>query len=280
MRKIDKPTYLPEEVFRACISRIKDTDLKDRLELCETAIILAAQELETKAMNSTLHTISVSYNISGHVSGEEMEKVYTDRMVKKNSPGRMYYDKLISSPANGRCPLCGQRVVSTLDHYLPKAHFPSLAIAPLNLVPSCKDCNKVKMDKIPQNGEEETLHPYFDNVDSDVWLKCIIIEKNPASLKFFADPPNNWGKLLSARVRYHFEVFELAALYGSHAADELLNIRHSVTMTFKHGGMNAVRAFLYEAALSRSKVFKNSWQTAMYMGLANNVWYCNGGFNL
>lgn len=45
MRKIDKPTYSPEEVFRACISRIKDTDLKDRLELCETAIILASQEL-------------------------------------------------------------------------------------------------------------------------------------------------------------------------------------------------------------------------------------------
>ncbi len=160
-----------EEVFRACISRIKDTDLKDRLELCETAIILAAQELETKAMNSTLHTISVSDNISGHVSGEEMEKVYTDRMVKKNSPGRMYYDKLISSTANGRCPLCGQRVVSTLDHYLPKAHFPSLAIAPLNLVPSCKDCNKVKMDKIPQNSEEETLHPYFDDIEGEFWLK-------------------------------------------------------------------------------------------------------------
>jgi len=97
---------------------------------------------------------------------------------------------------------------------------------------------------------------------------------------FFANPPSHWEKLLSARVRYHFEVFELDALYGSHAADELLNIRHSVKKMFELGGKNAVRVFLQESAISRSAAFKNSWQAAMYTGLSNSTWYCEGGFNM
>ena len=62
-------------------------------------------------------------------------------MVRKNGPGRATYDLLKLSAKGGFCPLCGQRNVSTLDHYLPKESYPDLSILPINLVRACSDCN-------------------------------------------------------------------------------------------------------------------------------------------
>jgi len=280
MRKIDKPLDLPEEVFRICISHIQNVDLKSRLELCEPAIIAASHEMETKAILSDLHSIATSENVSGLVTGKEMERVYTDRMAKKNSPGRPFYDRLISTPAHGRCPLCGQRIVSTLDHHLPKAFYPALAVAPLNLVPSCRDCNTIKINSIPRTAEQETLHPYFDNVNDDIWLKCYVVEESPASVIFYVDPPAYWADLLSKRVKHHFEILKLASLYGSHSADELSSIRYSLRKLLSSGGKESVFSFLQDAAASKAAGLpKNSWQTAFYVGLANNDWFCEGGFD-
>jgi len=278
MRKTDRPTELPQDVFRTCISRVRDPNLKQRLEQCVAEIISKANEFDNNVINATLHTIITSDNVSGIVTADEMIKVYTDRMVGKTSPGRFYYDKLKSVPAHGRCPLCGQRVISTLDHHLPKAHYPALAVTPINLIPSCYDCNKTKSDNIPNNSSEETLHPYFDDVEIDYWLKCSVNEYTPVSLYFFADPPKCWGDLLSNRLKYHFTSLNLAELYISHASEELLSIYFSVQRLFDSGGKKAVQMHLQDTAQSRASVYKNSWQTAMYTALANNEWYCDGGF--
>lgn len=105
---------------------------------------------------------------------EQLKNVYENKFAKKGQPGRKVYDKLMSKPAQGICPLCGQRVVSTLDHYLPKAHFPVLSVVPINLIPSCSECNKSKTDHVPENAEQQTLHPYYDDVEEEQWLysKC------------------------------------------------------------------------------------------------------------
>ncbi|TGA97710.1 hypothetical protein E4665_11460 [Sporolactobacillus shoreae] len=71
-------------------------------------------------------------------------KVYTQKMVPKSQLGRPYYDLFLSLPPNEKCPYCGQKKVSTLDHFLPKSVYTPLIVTPTNLVPSCKDCNTEK----------------------------------------------------------------------------------------------------------------------------------------
>ena len=103
-----------------------------------------------------------------------MIKVYTNRMAKEGAPGRPVYNAL--KLAARRCPLCGHRDVSTLDHYLPKTAFPLLCVTPSNLVPACSDCNKVKSDALPATAADQTLHPYFDDADQDAWLKAEVVQ--------------------------------------------------------------------------------------------------------
>lgn len=260
------------------ISRVVDTGLKRRLESIADDISDAADEYDRNAAIRSLYLLEEHEDVAGVVTRAEMEKVYTDRMAKEGTPGRPIYEKLKASAPYGICPLCGQRTVSTLDHYLPKANFPTLVVLPYNLIPACSDCNKDKLAKVPETAETQTLHPYYDNVANEQWLYAEIIQTTPASIRFFVNAPADWDDILKARVQHHFETLKLGALYVSQAASTLADIRGQLGSLFDRVGIVAVREHLNESELSRRENHINSWQTAMYQALANDDWFCSGGF--
>lgn len=278
MKKLTKPELNAKDVFSRCISRIRDEDLKNRLTSCSNTVEIAANEFDQKAPAVELHTIQSSDNVDNTVTSDEMKSVYTQRMVKKTSPGREYYDFLMAIPDHGRCPLCGQRIVTTLDHHLPKAHYPALVVSPLNLIPACKDCNTIKNDDIPASAEDETIHPYYDDIENDTWLKAQVVEDNPVSVKFFVTDENDFDELLNHRIKKHFKVFHLESLYASYAADEIINIRYSLNKLYEAGGVEKVQEHLTDEADSREHANLNSWQTALYKSLASSIWFCENGF--
>ncbi len=280
MRKLSKPKDSPVKVFQTCISRVSNTSLKARLTSVEPNVIAAASAFETAVSATMLHTMEPQDGVPGVVTKKELSDVYTLRMAKQDAPGRPIYDKLLAAPVYGRCPLCGQRTVSTLDHHLPKDQYPLLAVVPVNLVPACGDCNKVKTNAIPHTEGEQTLHPYFDDVEEDKWLYAKVVEGAPAALLFFVTAPACWDEIKFERVRYHFSVFKLSALYASHAAEELQSIRYYLTSLFGQGEAEVVKTHLLGVAKSYEVLHRNSWQTAMYKALAASDWYCAGGFDL
>jgi len=162
MRALNRPVEDPKKVFSTCISIIRNADLKSRLNSCTSLIGEAAMEFEDKLKIDELHTIAIETVVNKNVTAKELEKVYTFRMAKKNTPGREIYNKIILSAPEGICPFCSHRVVSTIDHYMPKTLFPRLSITPINLIPSCNDCNKLKSSLYPKDSNEAFIHPYFD----------------------------------------------------------------------------------------------------------------------
>jgi hypothetical protein len=169
-------------------------------------------------------------------------------------------------------------MVSTLDHHLPKATFPALAVAPANLIPSCFDCNHGKLAVRASAPEEETLHPYFDDFTKEQWLHAVVLEVSPPALRFSAKPPEGWDALRSARSARHLFVFKLGKLYAVHAAEELINIRDSLSAEHRRSGSDGIRQFLREAAESREAACLNSWQTATYKALYRSEWFCEAGY--
>jgi 5-methylcytosine-specific restriction endonuclease McrA len=278
MFKLDLPQLDAGDVFATCISRIRDRDLRQRMNDISDVIAEASGEFADAAAQNRLYLIAADVMVGGLVTGPEMEAVYTQRMAKKAAPGREIYDELITSAPQGRCPLCGHRTVSTLDHHLPKAHYPALAVAPLNLVPACSDCNKLKLASLPTNASEETLHPYFDDIEHDRWLHAEVLDSNPAAVRFFVEAPDNWTAVLTARVVLHFRTLGLGTLYSSGAADELLNIRHQLRKLHEAGGAQLVKLELQERAESCRDARLNGWRTATFEAFSNSVWFCDGGF--
>ena len=277
MRKLIKPTEKAIDIFKLCISTYTDAALKARLASAEKEIENQSSEFEKKIVAAELYKIATQEMV-GSATAKELENVYTFKMSRKNTPGRPLYDKLMSLPKFGRCPLCGQRIVSTLDHHLPKSLYPALSVTPVNLIPSCKDCNYAKLTSKPTSADQETIHPYFDDIENGLWLGAEVIELKPASLRFYVQKPDGWNDLLFSRVQHHFKTFGLSALYASHSAEELINISSQLEDLHQAGGKDEVRKYLLECLKGRKSVYVNSWQTATYRAIANNDWYCDGGF--
>jgi hypothetical protein len=257
---------------------MEDADLSARIAGNEDRFEVDSDVFFEAASASDTHRLTTPEFSLEDVSKDEMTWLYNKRFVQ-STPARPLYSRLKLSAHNEKCPLCGHRNVTTLDHYMPKAKFPTLAVDPVNLIPSCGDCNKAKQDVVVTEAEKATLHPYFDEVGNDPWLVAEVIPGAPASVKFRVRPPDTWSALLCQRLRHHFRLFGLGSLYRIEAAQELSNVRFALQKLFDSAGVAAVRAHLHEQALSRRSAYLNSWQTATYSAFAESDWFVNGGFS-
>ena len=278
MKSIPKPTDDIETVYTHCISIVGDQVLKEKLAEASHLIVEAANELDIKVSTGEVYTIIRENTVNGNLSIEDLNGVY-ERMRRKGSPGRVFYDKLRLLAPSGKCPFCSQRIASQLDHYLPKTKYPRLSVVPYNLVPCCSDCNKSKLTNFPTNSDEEFLHPYYDNIENELWLKASIIYSKPPVFKFQVTPPDSWRQPLINRVNNYFTSLCLNDLYSIEAAVELTGIKRLLSKYYKNGGANKVRNFLSDQAESRSFESINSWQSAMYQAMSTDDWFCDGGFN-
>jgi 5-methylcytosine-specific restriction endonuclease McrA len=275
MISIDCPTLDAGDVFTTCISRVKDASLKARLTAITGDITAASADYIDKAQNNRLHEV-VRQGVVGTVTTAEMEKVYTQRMAGKKAPGRAAYDEIFNSSA--KCLLCTQRKVDTLDHHLPKAHYPVLAVSPVNLIPACASCNKAKLASIPTTADEAALHPYFDCVEDERWLHGSVVQGAPAVVKFRVQAPAQWSGQLASRLQVHFNALGLGDLYSAEAADELSSIRHQLVGIHGREGFQGVREELIARFESASAARLNGWRAVTFESFAANDWFCDGGF--
>lgn len=283
MKSLPLPTnangdrYDAVDVYELCISRVRRNTERNRLKSLSQEIKRAAAKYDDAAARAELHTIPAFYCV-GEQYKRDMTLTYESRMVHKQQPGRIVYDRILNNASHRTCPLCGLGPAKTLDHHLPKSRYPVFAVLPSNLVPACDWCQGAKLEVFPTKAEEETLHPYFDNVESESWLHAMVLESTPAVFEFGVSPPAAWGSVMAARLRHHLSVFQLADLFSRNAASTLCGIRCRLQLLHEAGGGDAVRQHLREEASSWAKYRVNHWQTAFYNAAAASDWFCDGGF--
>lgn len=278
MWPVERPNIDAGETYKTCISRVQDLGLRGRLKSVRLHIEAAVADYEVKAVAGDLHLIATATMVGGCITKDEMVKVYNGRMVGKTGPGRAIYDQIKLLPEGDRCPFCDQRNVSTLDHILPKTLYPALAVAPVNLVGACIECNKAKLAMAPKTAGDTILHPYFDDISQVQWLKAQVVQQHPCAVIFQVVPPPVWSATLTDRVRCEFELLNLSSLYSSEAARETSDIRQNLQSHFDADGAQAVQDELMRQWHSRRANRLNSWQTATYEALAHDAWFHGGGF--
>lgn len=276
MKKITRPNHLVSAALKACISRIEDASFKVRADSANADFEQGETDYSEHATHHKLHDVKGQNNV-GQLTRDEVVSLYDERLSKKGHPAREIYDSLRAAAKFNICPLCGQRQVASLDHYLPKSSHPLFAITPINLVPCCSDCNKAKSAKVGTDAASQTFHPYFDDFDDGVWLVARVIEANPPAILFSVSSPDGWSAVKIQRAVNHFNLLGLDELYGSNAAQELAQIANGLRELRETSGPGDVRRHLEHQATSRGANSPNSWQAAMYAALARCEWFWNGG---
>ena len=259
-------------VYQSCIRGIRDHDLKDRLEKATDSVARADLNYRRAGPTGACGGLPCADFELPDVTATEMTWLYDNKMVGKKAPGRSVYNAIRTASPQGRCPLCGHRDVTTVDHYLPKAAYAAVAVNPANLIPACKDCNHTK-----SSVARDILHPYYDNVENDRWLAATVIEGTPPAFLFEVRAPDTWPDTLAERARLHFATFDLGALYAQQAARELSDIRFRLEGILGKRGAEGVRLHLLEDERSRRAARLNGWQSAFYGAAAASDWFCAGG---
>lgn len=278
MQYLTKPPFPARQIFEACANNIEDEGLAARLRSVSSLISSVENQYDLLGSSATLFLLKETSSVGGSVSTAEMEALYKGTFSRKGSKLRVFYDWLRASAPNQICPLCGQRVVKTLDHYLAKSKHPSLAVMPLNLIPACSDCNKLKLARQPKDQGDQTFHPYFDNLEDEIWLEASIEETTPPTIIFSAVAPTDWDPIKKQRLATHFSTYELGMLYGAQAGAELVSARYSYTDAVGARGSTGLKSDLQIEADSLTKAVPNYWRAALYRALAKSAWFCEIGY--
>lgn len=216
MRQIRKPNFKVDEIFNGCYTSLKEGERKERVKLYKSQLIVDECKYHELFCNNRIDQF-VDGLIGDHMTQTELEKneiisdmkyLYKNKLADKNAVCRKYYKRLANPDETIlTCPFCEIDSIQTLDHYLPKSLYPSLAITPVNLVGMCSKCNTKKSDRKIESADKFFLHPYYSDV----------IKNNPYELKYhkeydyieFKVNPLIDDEGNQKQIMYHIEKLEL-----------------------------------------------------------------------
>lgn len=281
MKKLPSPSMSCLDSYNICVQSISNISERTRYEACCQYFVRAAMRYHFLASRGKLFVIrpltSDEENpvIIGSLTSRELINLYSYYMVSHPSKKarNLIYDVLLAS--SPKCPICGDIGQSTtLDHYLPKAFFPIFSVLPVNLIPSCKDCNLGKGASFTQEKEKQILHPYFDESDffEEKWVFATI--NNNRELVFFVKAPHNWPTHKIERAKNHFKDFKLAKRYSIEASSELANAIDMRRSFLRNVSSEDFRNYLLSQA-NTNTYFINHWKRVLYQCLADNDWFCS-----
>lgn len=278
MKRLRPPAFGASLTVETCAAGIS---IPERAQALRNALpVIQASEIEYQELGSSARLFEVveSSMVTPELNADLMGVIYKSHFTRKGSPSRSLYEAIRMAPEFGICPLCAQRIVATVDHYLPQTRHPKLNLTPVNLVPACSDCNKSKLAGVATRAEEQTLHPYYDDLGNERWLVVQIQPSLPPTITFAIRPSIAWSAVLTARVQHHFRVMAINELYVAQAASEMADISYALENVGASSGPTGVRQHLDEQFQSRCARDANSWRTALYEGLRDSDWFCNEGY--
>lgn len=274
LKNIDEPTLNYRNVLIQCVERIRDTNLQNNVYKNITSFISRAENYKELAGEGKLFEIDAE--LKDNFTYEDMIFLYGK--LRDSPHARVYYDYLLCTSID--CPYCGVQLSASLDHYLPKKHYPMYSIDPINLVPCCSDCNSKKSEHKQTEGEE-TFHPYFDKLSKKQFLyaKAIEIENNIGFL-FYLQKPDDLTDSEFLKISNHFETLNLQSLYSVLASKEIHTQIYELKKLYQLGGEVEVAKCLEDNYFTNLHVGVNSWKTSLYEGLRRDEWFCSSGIEL
>jgi len=274
MLHLESPQHDFAQVYLMCAGRTRNELLRENLRAEAPRVFDRGADYRLRASESALHRMTIEAPLN--VTSEELSDLYSRVLV--SGVARAVYESIRAGSFLQRCPLCAQRDVQTLDHYLPKSEFPEFAVLPINLIPSCFECNKAKSSYVASQQPELLFHPYFDDWSGAGLLVASVVCDGEVQITY--DVNRELDEAIKPRIARHFHELSLGTLYAQHAGIELIQKKASFLATFEAGGAGALREDLAFEALSRARPFPNAWQPVLYLALSSSEEFCNGGFKL
>jgi 5-methylcytosine-specific restriction endonuclease McrA len=274
MESIPLPPDEAGKVFSACAIRTRSVAERNTLLAQSHWVEARAALYLNHAQDNSLHSFAAQN--PKDIDASKLSEVYGRVLVKGGE--RPTYLRLKGLARYGRCPLCAQRDVKTLDHYLSKDDYPELAVYPANLVPCCFACNHTKGTYLAPKASRQLFHPYFDDWSQHRLIVASLSFGQGLVVEYTVRRSGTVDNQVFKRAKRHCKRLALGALYSDNAAVELVDRKLSFQETYEADGTEGLRYELRREYRSRRRRNRNSWQAALYRALWKSDAFCTGGF--
>lgn len=174
MRKIEGMDITVKEILDTLryesVDFVEMLDIDDEDNFNAIVSLLSYYEKEYNDSYDNLSNLRITSEDDDNYTFSSIQNYYSEYYSGRTLfKYREYMEQLVEK----RCPICDCSFAYsqvTLDHILPKSKFPFLSITPINLVPTCYNCNMRKNDGIPS----KVLNPYFHGFSPFDYLTIII----------------------------------------------------------------------------------------------------------
>ena len=270
MKNLGKPELEvnAKDIFELCARGYNDQVLVRGLLECSKNIEDDSRSFES-CFPDDLCGVQRIQQFTNGITNKQMKDLYKSKFAKINSPGRKYYDLILSSPRGKICPFCGERIVRNLDHYLPESLYSTLVVTPSNLIPICSDCNYDKRAYEFEKPEDAPLHPYYDCIDGEIWLYAKPLQHQV--VKYYVDCPEKWNETLKSRVGNHLILFKLDQFYALKASQEIADEIGLWKRIIEKTDLSQLVDYLNTSKSCVEENYQNSWKAALYRGLLSNI---------
>lgn len=112
MRRLPIPAYDTVSILQQCFLGVSDLILRTKYMNTENLLLQSADNYAAKALAVQLFTIPANdcatHEVAlGALTKSELYKLYTQYFAGKTKPARSYYDSLLLSTPDQKCPYCG-----------------------------------------------------------------------------------------------------------------------------------------------------------------------------
>ncbi|MFF2632901.1 HNH endonuclease [Microbacterium sp. NPDC058021] len=278
MWRIDRPAITVHDVATQCAAGVRDSAFARRIRSSRANLTANSLRLSAAHDSDRLHDLDPDHFEVSDLTDAEMKKIYKTQLARSGRPARSSYDELISGALRNLCTYCQYGVANTLDHFVPKDVVAGLAIEPLNLIPACSRCNHVLGSSVADGYDDQFLYPY-GAPSLGRWLWAELLETEPVSVRFVARPHPGLAPTVQSRVTFQFRQLKLGQLFAVVSATDLAEMRETLTANFSDGCADDVRGHLRDTARILFGVDENNRRAVLFEALADNDWYCEGGYS-
>lgn len=272
-----KPITDVGTLIEECVKSSLDAYYKKNFRQSIPSFVNNSELYKTYALAGNLTQLEKSSDFKNYVvSGDDIYNLY-DSGLHGRAPGKELYNKYINeSKSINNCPFCLNPMRKPeLDHFMPRSKFKLFAMEPWNLVPTCKDCNGIKLNQWTKHKYVELFNPYF-NIDFGNWLQAEIKEDSGSYTVIYrvnSDP--NRPRILQYRMEYHFYLYKLDFYYSQLGSGKLPSICDRLVQ--KSSCEERMEYLRNERDLEIARE-PNSWEGLLYGAMLENQSFIEEGF--
>lgn len=166
------------------------------------------------------------------------------------------------------CQMCGIEPVGSFDHIVPKEDYPEYSANPINLFPSCLNCNSIKGRRWIHNGNRMFLNLFFDVLPNIQYLN---IEFQNYPVPDFSIDGAFLDDDMETLIKSHYESLGLFTRYrenSNEVIDQVVTLGRNLVPNI---GIGAFRTTVQQSASEMQLAYGiNHWKSLLQFALVNH----------